>query len=169
MRVATLEAIAKALNEARVPFLIVGGLAVNAHGVGRFTMDLDLVIRLSPPTIHDAFSALRTLGYRPRVPISEDDFADPDRRAGWIREKHMTVLGFHSDRHRDTPVDLFVTEPFDFDQEYAAALVQDVAPGVPVRIVRLATLARLKREAGRPKDLSDLSELKLLHGDLGDD
>ena len=34
----------------------------------------------------------------------------------------MMVLGFHSERHRDTPVDLFATEPFDFNAEYATAL-----------------------------------------------
>ena len=41
----------------------------------------------------------------------------------------MMVLGFHSERHRDTPVDLFATEPFDFNAEYATALVEEVAPG----------------------------------------
>jgi len=77
----------------------------------------------------------------------------------------MTVLSFRSDPHHETPVDVFVTEPFDFDAEYAAAVAEDIAPRVPVRIVRLETLLRLEREAGRPQDLADIAELRLLHGD----
>ena len=42
---------------------------------------------------------------------------DPKQRQQWIEEKGMTVLNFHSDVHRETPVD-FVTAPFDFEEEY---------------------------------------------------
>ncbi len=62
-----------------------------------------------------------------------------------------------------------MTEPFDFEEEYQNALVEDVAPGVPMRIVRLPTLLRLKREAGRPHDIADIAELGLLHGESEDD
>jgi len=37
--------IVTALNDASVPFLTVGGIAVIAHGYGRNTYDVDLVIR----------------------------------------------------------------------------------------------------------------------------
>lgn len=37
--------------------------------------------------------------------------------------------------------------------------------GVPVRIVRLDCLLRLKRAAGRPQDLADIAELRMLHGE----
>ena len=36
----SIEAIAKVLNKANVPFIVVGGLAVVAHGYGRSTQDL---------------------------------------------------------------------------------------------------------------------------------
>ena len=44
MEVRSVEAIVRALNEANVRCLIVGGLAVNAHGYERFTNDVALVI-----------------------------------------------------------------------------------------------------------------------------
>ena len=169
MKLASVQAIANALNGARVPFIVVGGLAVNAHGLGRLTWDVDLVIRLEPDVIRRAFAALGSLGYAPRVPITADGFADPEQRRRWIKDKGMMVLNFYSDAHRETPVDVFVTEPFDFAVEHDRALVQEVAPGVPVRILALDTLARLKRAAGRPQDDADLDELRLLHGDLGDE
>lgn len=165
MKLASFEALVRALNEAQVPFIVVGGLAVNAHGYGRATWDVDLVIRLQPEPIRKAFRALGSLGYRPRVPVTAEGFSDPEQRARWITEKGMAVLNFHSDGHRETPVDVFVTEPFDFDTEYRQALLEDVAPGVTVRILRLAALVKLKREAGRPQDLADIAELGLLHGE----
>lgn len=164
MKLASIEAIARALNEAGVPFIVVGGLAVNAHGYGRATQDIDLVISLDPAAVRRAFQALASLGYGPRVPVTAEGFADPAQRARWVTEKGMTVLNFHSDRHRETPVDVFVTEPFDFSQEHGLALVEEVAPGVPLRIVRLETLVRLKEDAGRPQDLADVAELRSLQG-----
>ncbi|MDZ4755733.1 MAG: hypothetical protein SGJ11_14705 [Phycisphaerae bacterium] len=168
MKRESLECIARALNDARVPFIIVGGLAVVAHGYGRSTQDLDLVIRLQPDSIRAAFGALASLGYQPIVPVTADGFADTEQRERWVADKGMTVLNFHSDRHSQTSVDLFASEPFDFQSEYAAALVEELAPGVPVRIVRLATLLRLKQQAGRPQDLADIAELRLIHGDSPD-
>ena len=153
MRLDSIERIARALNEREVPFIIVGGLAVVAHGYGRQTQDLDLVIRLQPGCIRRAFEALATLGYH----------ADPQRRARMIADKGMMVLGFHSEQHRETPIDVFASEPFDFAAEYAAAMVEEIATGVPVRIVRLDALLQLKREAGRPQDVAYVAELTQLH------
>ncbi len=168
MKLASFEALVRALNEADVRFIVVGGLAVNAHGYGRQTWDVDLVIQLQAQAIRSGFRALASLGYRPRVPITAEGFSDPEQRARWIIEKQMRVLNFHSDGHRETPVDVFVTEPFDFDEEYRLALTEEVAAGVPVRILRLPALIELKRQAGRPQDLADIAELRLLHGDPGD-
>lgn len=166
MKLASIEAIVRALNQRSVPFLVVGGLAVNAHGYGRQTVDLDLVIRLDPATIRDAFAALATLGYHPLAPVTAEGLADPQQRRRWISEKGMTVLNFHSDEHRETPVDIFVEEPFDFADEHRLALVEEIAPGVPMPILRLDALLALKRRAGRPQDLADIDALaRLAEGD----
>ena len=92
MNVHGFEALVRALNDAGVPFIVVGGIAVNAHGYGRLTADVDLVVRLHPDTVRAAFGSLASLGYRPLVPVTADGFADPDQRARWIAEKGMTVL-----------------------------------------------------------------------------
>ena len=165
MKLASVEAIARTLDGAGVPFIVVGGLAVVAHGYGRLTQDVDIVIPLQPEPVRNAFRALASLGYLPRIPVTAEGFASKEQRTRWIEEKGMTVLNFQSDKHRETPVDVFVTEPFDFDEEYRLALVEDVAPGATVRILRLNSLLRLKQAAGRPQDLADIAELRLLHGE----
>lgn len=69
--------------------------------------------------------------------------------------KGMQVLQFWSDAHRETSVDVFVTEPFDFDAEYASALLSPLNDGITVRSVSLPTLIRMKEEANRPQDVMD--------------
>lgn len=160
-----LENVAKALNDAAVPYILVGGVAVIAHGYGRSTQDVDIVVQLRPDAVRAAFGALATLGYMPRVPVTAEQFADEEQRKRWIAEKGMMVLNFHSDRIAQAPVDMFVAEPFDFQSEYDSAMIVQVGPGIPVRVLRLTTLLRLKREAGRPQDLADVAELEEIHGE----
>lgn len=162
MRLGSLESVLIALNRRRTRYLIVGGLAVAAHGFGRATFDVDLVIQLKPENVRRALRALSSLGYRPLVPVPALDFADPALRRRWIREKNMVVFQLHSDLHRETRVDLFVREPFRFDSEYDQALVGEVFPRVRARFVRLETLIRMKKKAGREKDLEDIRQLEPL-------
>ena len=46
-----------------------------------------LVVELAPENIANAFQALKELEYNPRVPVTPQQFADPDQRAQWIKEK----------------------------------------------------------------------------------
>jgi hypothetical protein len=162
VKLASLEAIIVALGQHQVRYLIAGGLAVVAHGHGRVTFDVDLVIQLRPDNVRRAMRALESLGYRPVAPVQAQDFADPKIRQTWIREKNMVVFGLQSDQHLDTPIDVFVSEPFDFDQEYDLALVGDILPGVQARFVCLETLIRMKESTTREKDREDVRQLKLL-------
>lgn len=110
------------------------------------------------------FTALSAIGYRPLVPVTAAGFADPDQRARWVVEKGMTVLNFHSDAHPETPIDVFATEPFDFETEHSRALLVELGPGLPLRILDRQALIKLKPDAGRPQDLADAAELERLGG-----
>jgi hypothetical protein len=96
--------------------------------------------------------------------VGAEQFANEQLRESWRSEKGMLVLKMWSDSHRETPLDIFVSEPFDFDGEYLAALRQEVAPGIVAPILQLETLLLMKLAAGRPKDLADIDELHLLYG-----
>jgi hypothetical protein len=160
MRASSLKAICAALEQRQVRFIVAGGLAVNAHGYLRFTKDADLVIELVPDNIERAFEAFAVLGYRPNVPIRAQDFANAELRTSWIREKNMRVLQFWSDAHRETPIDVFVDVPFDFQTEWAASLKKELGGVGAVRFLSYMTLVRIKREAGREQDMNDIRELE---------
>jgi hypothetical protein len=160
MKLASFEAIVHALNGAEVRFIVVGGIAVNAHGYLRFTKDVDLVIQLSKPEIISAFRALEQIGYRPSNPITAEDFADATQRETWRREKGMLVLKMWSDAHRETPLDIFVYEPFDFDSEYERALVGE--DEIPARFASIPALIAMKQVANRNQDRIDIEKLRII-------
>jgi hypothetical protein len=168
MKIAAFEAVAEALQIAQVRYLVAGGLAVNAHGYVRLTVDIDLVIALDGDNIRQAFRALADIGYRPSVPIDAEAFSRPEQRERWRKEKSMQVLNFYCDAFPGTSVDVFVYEPFDFAREYGIALRGELLPGVVARFVSIPTLIRMKQVAGRPRDLDDIQHLQWLQEHSGD-
>lgn len=153
-------AVVRELNSVGVRYLIVGGLAVNAHGHIRYTNDLDLVIGLEPTNIRLGLDTLAKLGYQPRIPLTSEQFADASLRNGWRAEKGMVVLNLWNGRWRETPIDVFVSEPFDFAAEHRAAKLFRLTEDLAAPVVSLTALVQMKRDAGRPRDLDDIAELK---------
>jgi len=154
------EAIVRALNSAGLQYLIVGGLAVNAHGYVRLTRHVDIVLRLDPVNVSRALSALFDIGYQMSIPAKPEDFANQEMRENWRRSKGMITLKLWSDAHQRTPINIFVYEPFDFAKEYAAASWEEIAPDLEAPVVRCKTLMAMKRVAARPQDLADIAELE---------
>ena len=148
-----------ALEERKVRYLVVGGVAVVLHGYARFTADLDLVIALDAANIAAAMGALGALGYRPRAPVAASDFADPDKRREWILEKGLTVLGLWSPEHPATEVDVFVEEPFAIEPALLRATRAKLGANT-IAVASIPDLIQLKRKAGRPKDLEDIAKLQ---------
>ena len=151
-----------ALRGAGVRYLIVGGLAVAAHGYVRYTVDVDLVVALDPDNVLRCVRALAELGYRPLVPVSAEGLADAQTREEWVHDKGMVVFQLVSDLHPETRVDIFVTEPFNFDAEYARASKLHLPGDLEAPVVSLEELFRMKTVAGRPKDKLDVEQLRSL-------
>ena len=166
MKLTTLAAIARSLNQAGVRYLVVGGVAVNAHGYQRLTQDLDLVVQLDAGNILAALRALEPLDYRSALPVHGEALADPETRRFWIEHKSMRVFPVMSDRYPDTTIDLFVTEPFDFDVEYDRALCTELVPEVTLRFLCLPALIAMKDVAGRPRDIDDVEHLRWILEEL---
>ncbi len=165
----SVDAIVGALNAANVRYLVAGGLAVVAHGYVRFTADVDLIVDLEPANVSRAVTALETLGYRSRAPVAFGEFADPRKRAEWVRDKNLIVFSLHSPEHALTEIDLFVEPPLDFETAYRRAIRKEVAPGVAATFISIQDLRYLKQRAGRPQDLLDLEKLKSLGTEAPDE
>jgi hypothetical protein len=149
--VGEIERVFAELNRQSVRFLVAGGVAVVLHGYLRTTADLDLIVQLEPENILRALGALESLGYRPRAPVSPEDFADESVRESWIQEKNLQVFSFWSDQSPQLEVDLFVREPFDFEAVYKQTKETQLDK-TSVRVVPRDILIEMKRRIGRPRD-----------------
>jgi hypothetical protein len=163
VKVSSLEAIFRALQEADARYLVVGGLAVVAHGYVRLTKDLDLVLDLSTESLRRTLTVLESLGYRPMNPVPLLDFANPELRHDWTENRNMKVFNLVSDQYRDVVIDIFPKEPFAFEPEYARSESKEIAPNVRARVVSVPALIAMKVEANRSQDITDIDKLRKLY------
>jgi hypothetical protein len=139
--------------------LIVGGLAVVAHGYVRFTQDIDLVIQLERENVLRAMNALTAIGYRPLIPVEAAQFADETLRQQWRDRNGMIVFQLLNPHRESTRIDIFVSEPFLFAEEFERATWYTWGE-LRAPVLRIETLIAMKEAAARPQDLADAALLR---------
>lgn len=155
------EEVFRKLGERKIRYAVAGGIALVLHGAVRFTADLDLIVELSAGNLKNFITAMNELGYKPRLPVKTEDFADPLTREIWIAEKGMKVFTFYHPERQISQVDVFVKEPLRFDA-IEKELLWIKARDVVVPVVSLTHLKMMKRIAGRPQDIADIEALEEL-------
>ena len=150
-----------ALSINKVRYLVVGAVAMNLHGVPRMTADLDIMLDLSPANLKKFIKALSDLGYRPRVPVSLNDMADPAIRERWATEKNMTVLSLYKPEVPYQELDVFIANPVDFGDAYKRKIDCRIN-GLKIPVASVEDLILMKEAAGRKQDKSDIGALKKL-------
>jgi len=153
------KAIFKKLNELNIDYLVVGGLAVNFHGIPRMTYDIDLMISLREENIKKLVAQLKRWGCRSRIPVDAKDFADDKKRNQWILEKGMKALNFYSETLPVGEVDIVIESPIPYNELKDRAVKIEVE-GTMIPVVAIRDLIELKVQAGRKQDLSDVEHLK---------
>ena len=154
--------VVSALNAGHVRYLVVGGVAVLAHGVVRTTLDLDLVLDLEDENVRRAIDILRNFGYKPTVPEPMEHFADPATRRAWIADRNMIAFQIKSDRMPAVPIDILLEPPFDVAAEIRRSSPREVLEGISMPVLALDALLQMKRSAGRTKDTRDADALEQL-------
>jgi predicted nucleotidyltransferase len=145
------------LADAGVEFVIVGGLAVIAHGHPRATLDLDVCYARTPENLRRLAAALSPIHPRLRGAPAELPFL-------WDERTLRNGLNF-----------TLVTDEGDLDLlgevtglgGYGEIVLQAdevELHGARVRILSLEDLMRAKAAAGRAKDLVDLEALRAIAG-----
>jgi len=147
------------LYDKGVRYLIVGGLAVNLYGVPRATQDIDLIIATDKDNIFKLNGILKDLNYAPRLPIDPDLMADRETLREWIEERNLKAFSFYNKKENYKVVDIVLVHPLDFDKAFERRTVKSAA-GVDIYLAGLDDLIRMKAEAGRGQDLSDIELLK---------
>ena len=153
----------KGLNSAQIDYLVVGGLAVNFHGIPRMTYDLDLMLLMESDNILKMVAKLTKWGYRPRAPVDPRDLADATRRESWIAEKGMKAFSFSSPSSPIGEIDLVIESPIPYEQLKSRAILITVEE-VTIPVISLDDLIRVKKASGRQQDLRDMNNLGKIRG-----
>lgn len=148
-----LRALLEALYEQDVRFVVIGGVAVGAHGFIRGTEDLDLVPDPDSENLQRLAQALEAL--ESTLPTVGDRRFDPIGDAGVIRRggnvTAMTKFGGLDIVQRASGVPSY--------PQLAQEAIESELLGVPVRVCSLAQLREMKRAQSRAQDLLDLENL----------
>jgi hypothetical protein len=154
------EPLLRALHEAGVRHIIIGGFAVNAHGVIRPSRDLDIVPDPDPANLRRLAQLLAAIDAR-HVGLGDfdpDEFPfDPTRPEGLEGGANFRLETSLGDLDIMQWIAGIEAEPA-YTALAANALSGELG-GVPLHVCGLDDLIAMKRAAGRPRDLDDLQRL----------
>lgn len=154
----------RALDEYQVDYLLVGGLAINLHGIPRMTMDVDLILLMDEPNLDRFIACAEKLNLSPCAPVSIEALKDPEQRKNWAEQKHMIAFGLQDFQARiPTMIDILLAPALDLGAAMQRAESRDLN-GIPVRLASIEDLITLKRNTGRAQDQSDIEHLERLRG-----
>ncbi len=150
--------ILEGLYKSKVKYLIVGGLSVNLYGVPRVTQDIDIVIAMDRENVLKITSLLKELGYVPRLPVSPEDLANPDKVKDWIENKNLKAFSFYHKNENYKVIDIVLVHPLDFEKSFKNRTVKK-AKDIDIYLASIDDVVKMKEFSGRPQDLSDIEML----------
>jgi hypothetical protein len=151
------------LADARVEFVVGGGVACVLHGVERVTLDLDVAVQMNAPNLDRLIRAVEQLHLQPRVPVSLADIGDPDFVRSMVIEKGALVFSLADFNNPLRHLDIFLSPALSFERLSKGAKWLDIG-SAKVRVASKEVLIEIKNEITplRPKDVLDVQELSRL-------
>ena len=138
----------RALEQYKVDYALVGGLALNLHGIVRATEDIDLFIRPEPANVDRLRQALRAVWEDPDIDeITADDF----------NGEYPTIR--YGPPDEDFAIDLLARlgTAFQFEDLQVETIHVE---GIAIPIATPLTLYHMKKDTVRPIDKADSAMLK---------
>lgn len=134
----------ESLERCSVEYMIVGGIAVGAHGHVRYTKDLDVWFRGDQTNAERLLAALKDFGFESlQVPLTE-----------FCKPRAMLVLGAEP----NTIELINFADGVEFDACFPRRVTIPIG-GTQASVISLQDLLTNKRAVGRLQDLADLEAL----------
>jgi hypothetical protein len=143
-----------ALHRHGVDYVAIGGIAANAHGSRRLTLDVDIIPAPEEPNYERLVAALDELE-APTIAV-DSGFRSLDSRDAFDLARANVLKLATAAGDLDVINGAPGAAPYEDLRERA---VEVEVRGTPVRIVSLDDLIAMKRATGRPQDLRDIAEL----------
>lgn len=154
------------LADADVAYCLVGGVAVNLHGVPRMTYDVDLVAELSHENLSSLEQVLRDLGLRCQLPVQLSSLSDPERRAELVSMRNLIAVTFTDPDNLLREVDVLISTEEPAEKIVGRAANLDLE-GTTVKLANVDDLIRMKESSGRDQDLDDIDHLQRIRDQRG--
>ncbi|MDA8099808.1 MAG: hypothetical protein M0042_09290 [Nitrospiraceae bacterium] len=149
------------LNNNSIRYIVVGGTAVNLHGVPRMTYDVDILLDLEDQNIRRFIQLLTSWGFKPKVPVKIEELADSAKRGDWIKNKSMKAFNLVNTSWAIREIDVLIDSPIDFAAADRNKKVFDIR-GVQIPVIGIKDLIAMKEHTDRQQDAADIRSLKEL-------
>lgn len=145
--------ISKTFHQQKIPYAIVGGVAVALHGAPRGTIDLDIIVKHSAEVFRSVEGALKGLGFVTRLPVTADEvFNFKDE---YIKRRNLIAWSFYNPANPLEVVDIILTH--DLKDLKAVEKKMGLAR---IRVLSIEDLIAMKKSSARPQDLEDIKVLR---------
>ncbi len=152
----------KQLEQHHVRYLLVGGLAMNLHGVPRMTMDIDIILLLDDRNLDAFVEAAKAMKLTPAIPVALEDILDADKRQQWTDEKNLIAFPLLSEDGHTPTLDVVLSHNLDMDTALKNATKKRLGD-TTVPVASINDMIKLKQLAGRKQDLSDIEQLQRIN------
>jgi hypothetical protein len=150
-----IERVVKALTKNKIPYAIVGGVAVALHGAPRGTIDLDIVISHKLHFFKSVEKCLKDLGFIPRLPVTASEIFN--FKDEYISRRNLVAWSFYNPTNPLEVIDIVLTHDL--------SLLKTVNKKMglsTLKVLAVDDLIKMKKQSGRPQDLEDVRVLKEL-------
>jgi predicted nucleotidyltransferase len=146
------------LQKHDVQYLVVGGIAINMHGVERATMDVDLVLAMDEANLQRFLRVASELKLKPSLPVKIESLCNAAQLDTWVREKQMIAFCLRPPSKTAPSIDIIVRPKVSFETMYRNRIEKDIG-GVQFKVASVDDLIALKTDTGRNQDASDIIAL----------
>ena len=154
---AVIHQLAALFDRLALPYAIMGGIAVRAHGIPRPTYDVDFTLAVPRERLATLFAAIQELGYA--IPEQYSRGRVDDVGGMPLVKVRLYLEG------RGIDADVFLAET-DFQQEVLSRRIKAEVEGRRLDVVTPEDLILFKLVASRPRDLIDVQDVLFMQGQL---
>ena len=147
----------------KVKYVLVGGIAFNLLGGYRNTLDMDMLVEMSDDNLREIVGILKKAGYHVKQPVDPMGIAEKKTREDWIKNKHMKAFNFYKGVKSYEEVDIIIDSPVSYKSAQRKAKKVKIG-NLTLPVISPDDFIRMKKCAGREKDLMDIREMKILKG-----
>ena len=151
----------KTLNENSIEYIVVGGLALNLHGIPRMTYDIDLLVNFEGDSMPKMLSILQEWGFLPRIPDPITDVLDNDKRQEWIEHKNLIAFTLYNDHFDIREIDIIISSPVSYS-EAIQKIISSSLIDISIPTMCIEHLIKMKEDTGRLQDRMDIDNLRKL-------